>query len=98
VPPINRASSVSDEDTAGLAGSTDDVPPPIVCAIAAGLPSRVSNAAVVIRLRIIGSPEISMSLFLFHFSARVRGHENENLRLPSDVVAAQNANKRNMEP
>jgi hypothetical protein len=70
----------------------------MVCAIAAGLPSKISSAAIVIKLRIIGSPEISASLFLFPLLDAGRGHDHANVKLPADVVATQNAYKRNMGP
>src|SRR5258708_40271815 len=56
--PINRVSCGSDGSAVGLAGLADDLALPMVCAIAAGLASRVSNATVVIKLR-IGPPEIA---------------------------------------
>ena len=49
--PINRVSRVSDEGPVGRAGPTDDLALPMVCAIAAGLSSRASNATVVIKFR-----------------------------------------------
>ena len=52
----NRVSRASDKDTVGRAGPADDLP--TVCAIATGLPSRVSNATIVITFCMIGSPEI----------------------------------------
>jgi hypothetical protein len=56
--PINRVSCVSDGSAVGLAGLADDLALPMVCAIAAGPSSRVSNATVVIKLR-VGPPEIA---------------------------------------
>jgi multidrug resistance efflux pump len=59
--PINRVSGVIDERAVGLASSADDRTLPVVCAIAPGLLSRVSNAIVVIKFRMIGSPNFSAS-------------------------------------
>jgi hypothetical protein len=56
--PINRVSRIS-EDTAGLAGPADALAFPMVCATAARLPSRASNANVLINFRMIGFPEIA---------------------------------------
>src|SRR5258708_35111996 len=56
--PINRVSCVRDGSPVGLAGLADDLALPMVCAIAAGLSSRVSNATVVIK-RGIGPAEIA---------------------------------------
>jgi hypothetical protein len=55
--PINRISGISDEDC--VAGPTDDFAFPVVCAIAAGLRSTASNVIVVIKFRIIASPELA---------------------------------------
>src|ERR1700737_2904381 len=57
--PIHRVSRVNDERAVGLTGPADDPAFPLVCAIAAGLSSRASNATVLIKLLMIGPPEIS---------------------------------------
>jgi hypothetical protein len=54
-PTTHRVSRANDEAMVGLAGPADDRPR--VCAIAIRPPNRASNTAVLIKFRMIGSPE-----------------------------------------
>jgi hypothetical protein len=52
--PINRVSGFIDERAVELASSADERALSVVCAIAPGLPSKASNAIVVIKFRVVG--------------------------------------------